>query len=91
MGHDGISSVLVKKLFYTIRYPLCIIFNNSFIEVIYPDQFKLAKVIPLHKGGEKDDVDHYRPISLLPAMSKILEKLTFKQCSQFMQDTNQYL
>ena len=77
-GHDGISNILVKKLFYTIRYPLCIIFNKSFIEGIYPDQFKLAKVITLHKGGEKDDVDNYRPILLLPVMSKILEVLMFK-------------
>ena len=72
-GHDGVSNVLVKKLFYTIRYPLCIISNKSFIEGIYPDQFKLAKVIPLHKGGEKDYVDNYRPIFLLPVMPKILK------------------
>ena len=78
MGHDRVSNVLVKKLFDTIRYPLCIIFNKSFIEGIYPDKFKLAKVIPLHKGGEKDDVDNYRSISLLPVMPKILEKLMFK-------------
>ena len=51
MGHDVIGNILVKMLFYTIRYPLCIIFNESFIEGIYPDQFKLAKVISLHKGG----------------------------------------
>ena len=78
MGHDGISIVLVKILFYTIRYPLCIIFNKSFIEGIYPDQFKLAKVIPLQKGREKDYVDSYRPTLLLPVMSNILEKLMFK-------------
>ena len=77
MGHDGIGNILVKKLSYTIRYPLCIIFNKSFIESIYPDQFKLAKVIPLLKIGEKDDVDNYRPVSLLPVMSKILEKVMF--------------
>ena len=53
-------------------------FQNIIFEGISPDQFKLAKVIPLHKGGEKDDVDNYRPISLLPVMSKILEKLMFK-------------
>ena len=63
MGHDGISNVLVKGfLFYTIIYPLYIIFNKSFIEGIYPDQFKVAKVLPLHKGGVRDDVDNYRPI-----------------------------
>ena len=72
MVHDRINNVPVKKNFYAIRYPLCIIINKSFIEGIYPDQFELPKVIPLHKGGEKDDVDNYRPISLLPVMSKIL-------------------
>ena len=53
MENDGISNILVKNLFYTLKYPFCIIFNKSFIEGIYPDQFKLAKVMPLHKGGEK--------------------------------------
>ena len=69
---------------------MCIIFNKSFIEDIYPDQFNIAKGKPMHKGGEKDDVDNYRPILLLPVMSKILEKLMFKQLSQYMQDTSQY-
>ena len=76
--HDVISNVLVKKAFYTIKYPLFIIFNKSFIEGIYPDQFKLAKVIPLHKDEEKDYVNNYRPISLLPVMSKIIEKIMFR-------------
>ena len=67
-----------------------IIFNKSFIEGIYPDTFKLAKGIPLHKDGENDDDDNYRPISLLTVISKILEKLMFKQLNKFIQDTNQY-
>ena len=44
----------------------------------------------LHKGGENNDVDNYRPILFLPVMSKIQEKLMFKWLSQLMQDTNQY-
>ena len=74
MGHDGISNILVKKIFYAIKYPLCIISNKSFTEGIYPDQYKLTNVIPLHKGGEKDDVDNYMPISLLPVMAMKLEQ-----------------
>ena len=70
MGHDGISSIIVKKLFCTIRYPSCIIFNKSFIEGIYPDQFKLAKEIPLHKG-----VDNYRPIFFITCYIKNTRKI----------------
>ncbi len=50
---------------------------------IFPDKLKIAKVILLHKKDEETLFINYRPISLLPAISKIFEKVIFKQLYNF--------
>ena len=77
-GYDDVSNLLLKKIVNVIKLPLCVIFNKSLSSGVYPDLMKLAKVIPLHKGGEMDICDNYHPISLLPVISKVLEKVVFK-------------
>ena len=49
--------------------------NSSFYEGIFPDKNKIAKVIPILKGGSTEDRNNFRPISLLSIFSKIMEKL----------------
>ena len=49
--------------------------NTSFTEGIFPDKNKIVKVIPSHKKGPSNDVNNYRPVSLLSTFSKIMEKL----------------
>lgn len=61
-------------------------FNSSIDEGYFPSELKLADVIPAHKKGSKTDKGNYRPISLLPAVSKVFEKLVYKQLMQFMQN-----
>ena len=73
-GPDGISNNLLKKLVSVLKGPLCRIFNMSLKQGVFPDSMKLAKTIPLFKAGEQLLADNYRPISLLPVISKILEK-----------------
>ena len=58
---------------------LCNLINASFEQGVFPSDLKLAKVIPLHKGGSKSDIANYRPISLLPLFSKIYEKCMHKR------------
>ncbi len=53
---------------------------------IFADKLKIAKIIPLHKKDEETLFRNYRPISLLPALSKIFEKVIFKQLYQFFQE-----
>ena len=48
--------------------------NNCIGQGIFPDKLKIASVIPLHKGGDINDPHIYRPISILPTLSKIFEK-----------------
>ena len=83
-GHDKISNSLLKSLANSISYPLCNIFNQSISEGIYPDQMKLAEIIPLYKGKASDNVINYRPISLLVTISKVIEKLIYKRTIKFI-------
>ena len=55
---------------------------------IYPENMKTAKVIPLHKKDELTNIENYRPISLLPALSKILEKVIFNQLNYYFNSNN---
>ena len=79
-----ISNTLLKSLANSISYPLSIIFNQSISEGIYPDQMKLAEVIPLYKGKDSDIVINYQPISLLVTISKVIEKLVYKRTIKFI-------
>ena len=66
------------------------IINSSFEEGVFPSQLKTAKVVPIHKGGSKFDIQNYRPISLLSAFSKFFEKVMHKRISNFI-DGNESL
>lgn len=71
-----LSCKFIKCIINEISMPLCHIFNLSFKQGHVPHQLKLAKVVPIFKkGGKQTSVDDYRPISLLPVFSKILEKI----------------
>ena len=83
-GHDGVNNKLLKLIIPHIAEPLCHIFNQSFQLGIFPDTYKISKVIPVFKCGDKSDPNNYRPISLLPAISKILEKIVYKRVINFI-------
>ena len=55
---------------------------------LVPDKLKIAKVIPVFKSGDKDNVSNYRPISVLPIFSKILEKCVYNRLFKFLNDFN---
>ena len=59
--------------------------TSSFEQGIFPQTLKLARVVPVHKGGSKTDVSNYRPISLLTSFSKIYEKLMHNRLTNFME------
>ena len=56
----------------------------SLVEGVFPQPLKLARVIPIHKGGSKTDVSNYRPISLLAAISKVYEKVMHSRIAEFL-------
>ena len=79
-------SVKALKISEPIITPyLTKIFNSSFNTGIFPENLKLAKIIPLFKNnGSRLSVNNYRPISLLPLFSKILEKLMHLRITKFL-------
>ena len=87
----GLSSIPLKLLSLIpdlIILPLAYIINMSFITGEYPNILKIIKVIPIHKGGSTQDVNNYRPISLLSIFDKIIEKLTHKRLYNFLMEHN---
>ena len=86
-GWDGISNRLLKHIKNGLTTPLSLIFNKSLEEGVFPSKMKPACVAPLHKGGRLFLNTNYRPISLLPVISKILEKLMHKRTYSFVHDT----
>lgn len=87
-GIDRISNILLKRLKYSLRLPVTLLVNQSLRLGIFPDQLKVARVIALHKGGSRLELDNYRPISLLPVVSKVFEKVVNKQFRQFLTHHN---
>ena len=70
---------LLFKLYQSIvTLPHVLIFTNILSTGVYPDAWKKANLIPIHKKGSKQISSNYRPISLLPICSKIFEKIIFK-------------
>ena len=77
----------LKIIFYIVS-PLNHVFNLSFTSGIFPDAMKIAKVIPVFKKDDPAEIKNYRPISLLPILSKVLEKLAYKRLYKFLTDNN---
>ena len=87
-GHDGIGNLIVKKVASIISKPLTDIFNLSLSTGIVPEQLKLAKVIPIYKKEDPEIFSNYRPVSALPCFSKILERLVFNRCMDYINKNN---
>ena len=63
--------------------------NLSITTAVVPEDWKHARVVPLHKGGDNKSMDNYRPISVLPVASKILEKAVQTQLLCYLHETSQ--
>ena len=82
----GISVNFVKILANDISPSLCHIFNESFFTGIFPDLLKFAMITPTYKGGSRLETSTYRPVSVLPIFSKILEKLMQRRLTKFLDE-----
>ena len=87
-GHDDIDIRILKKICPVIVQPLTHLFNMSLNQGKFPDPLKIARVTPVYKAEDPNVMSNYRPISVLPVFSKILEKLMLKRLSHFFETYN---
>ena len=85
VGLDNIPSWLLKDCSIVIAKPLSYIINLSLSTCIYPTDWKRSKVIPTYKSAASSDIHNYRPISVIPAISKIIEKVIHNQLSSYLE------
>ncbi len=87
-GLDKIPCKLLKIAAEVIAPSLTQIFDKTIRTNIFPDDWKLARVTPIFKKGKKDDMDNYRPISVISVVAKIFEKLIFEQLYEYLNNNN---
>ena len=90
IGEDFVSKLIddltTNKL--NLVKPITLIVNQMLTTGIFPDKLKIAKVIPLFKTGDKSVFSNYRPISLLPSISKVFERVIYQQLYKYFEDSN---
>ena len=87
-GMNGIGPKILKICVDCISTLIKFIINKCISEGIFPDSFKIASAVPLHKNGSKSDQYNYRPISILPTLSKIFERHISTQFLSFLTKHN---
>ena len=81
-----ISSLKIASTHTLFLEELTLVLNESLRLGIFPEQLKFAKVVPVHKGGDKTLVENYRPISLLTTFSKVFEKVMYSRLYSFFSE-----
>ena len=89
-GHHDIDSNIIIKGYDEISYPLFMIFHSSFNKGIFPEQLKVAKVYPFFKVGNIEEIGNYRPISVLPILSKVLERIMYNRTCQYFKENDMF-
>ena len=86
--HDEISNKLLKLIKNELKTPLTLIINQMITTGISPQSFKISKIIPLYKKGVHSLLTNYKPISLLPTISKVFERIIYDQMYEYLNENN---
>ena len=85
-GLDGISSYFLKAGMPVLASSLSAIFDNSLRRGVFPDCWKTARIAPIFKDGPENIKSNYRPISVLPTVSRLFEKVLYGQLYQYLDE-----
>ena len=88
-GHDKISGSMLKATAASIAAPVTELFNKSISTGCFPKMWKRSNLVPIPKSGDKGNPANYRPISLLPVLSKLLERHIANVLLQHLTDKQQ--
>ena len=81
-GFDGLSTTILKSIKDIIIKPLTLIINQILDTGVFPANLKIAKIIQILKKDDRTVFNNYRPISLLPIISKVVEKVISDQMNE---------
>lgn len=84
----GMSNNLLKSIIRNIAGPFAHCINELFNEGVFPDSLKISRVCPIYKKGPINLPESYRPISIIPIVSKIIEIIVYEQVSQYFEVNN---
>ena len=84
----GISTNFIKSCVSLYVSPLTKLVNSAFDSSQFPESLKQALVVPLFKGGNSNDVGNYRPISILPTLSKVYERALYNRIYNYVEENN---
>ena len=87
-GHDGIFIRMLKLCASSISKPLFLLFKHSLENECFPNEWKKANIVPIHKKGDKQLIQNYIPVSLLPICGKIFEKIIFNSLFKYLENNN---
>ena len=87
-GLDGLGPRILKLAAVILAPSITSLINKSIDSAYFPTQLKIAKIFPIHKSGSKSDPSNYRPISILPTISKLFEKHINKHLMGFLNKYN---
>ena len=87
-GLDKIPNKLLKIAADVIAPSLTEIYAKSIYTGIFPNEWKETRVSPVYKNGTKHEPSNYRPISVIPTVSKVFEKIFFDQLNKYFNDNN---
>ena len=87
-GFDELPAFIMKQCSKLYIKPLCHVLSLSIRQGVFPNELKLAKVLPIYKSDDKRQLKNYRPISVLPFISKIFEKVVADSVIDFLEDND---
>ena len=85
-GWDDLRPKIIKCIKYYVKLPLTHICNLSFVSGVFPTELKVANVVPIYKSNDEMIFSNYRPVSVLPVLSKLLERLMYNRLIHYINE-----